>query len=127
MSTAQTPIDSGFGAASTAADVIKGIDLSGRTAIVTGGYSGIGVETVRALRSAGARVVVPARNRDKAAAELEGIDGLGVGTASGVGDDKGVGVDSSIRTPVLLPHAVKMTINSNQAKRIVTGRPTRRK
>jgi NAD(P)-dependent dehydrogenase (short-subunit alcohol dehydrogenase family) len=43
-------------------------------AIVTGGYSGIGAETARVLRSAGARVIVPARNRDKAAAALNGID-----------------------------------------------------
>jgi hypothetical protein len=57
MPTLQTPIGSGFGAASTAGNVIKGIDLSEKIAIVTGGYSGIGVETVRALRSAGAKVI----------------------------------------------------------------------
>ncbi len=74
MATLQKPIGSGFGAASTAADVIKGIDLSGKIAIVTGGYSGIGVETVRALRSAGATVIVPTRDRDKAATALAGID-----------------------------------------------------
>lgn len=66
MSTPQTPIGSGFGAASTAEDVIQGIDLSGRNAVVTGGYSGIGLETVRVLRAAGARVFVPARDMDKA-------------------------------------------------------------
>jgi NAD(P)-dependent dehydrogenase (short-subunit alcohol dehydrogenase family) len=74
LATSQKPIGSGFGAASTAAEVIKRIDLSGKIAIVTGGYSGIGVETARALRSAGARVIVPARDRDKAAAELQRID-----------------------------------------------------
>jgi 3-oxoacyl-ACP reductase-like protein len=58
----QKSINSGFNAASTAGDVIKGIDLSDRTVIVTGGYSGIGVETVRALRSSGAKVIVPARD-----------------------------------------------------------------
>src|SRR5215469_14931385 len=42
------PIGSGFGAASTAAEVIAGRDLAGKTVVVTGGYSGIGVETVRA-------------------------------------------------------------------------------
>lgn len=70
MFTPQAPIGSGFGAASTAADVIKGIDLTGKTAIVTGGYSGIGTETVRALRSAGATVTVPARDLKKAKAAL---------------------------------------------------------
>lgn len=49
MTTPQAPIDSGFGMRSTAAEVLQGIDLSGRLAIVTGGGSGLGVETVRAL------------------------------------------------------------------------------
>ncbi|WP_085725784.1 oxidoreductase [Pseudomonas sp. R37(2017)] len=69
----QSPLHSGFGAASTAHDVIAGIDLSGKTAIVTGGYSGIGVETTRALLSAGARVIVPTRDMSKAKANLDGL------------------------------------------------------
>src|SRR5215469_9576323 len=64
------PIGSGFGAASTAAEVIAGRDLSGKTVVVTGGYSGIGLETVRAFRSAGAKVLVPARDIAKAKADL---------------------------------------------------------
>jgi len=60
-----------------AAEVIRGIDLSGKTAIVTGGYAGIGLETVRALTSAGATVIVPVRDKTKAAAALEGIKGAG--------------------------------------------------
>ena len=51
---------------STAQAVIAGQDLSGRTAIVTGGASGIGIETVRALASAGASVTIAARDRVKA-------------------------------------------------------------
>lgn len=73
MRSPQQPIHSGFGAASTAADVIHGIDLTGKTAIVTGGYSGIGVETVRALANAGATVIVPTRNQAKAREALAGI------------------------------------------------------
>lgn len=69
----QRPMGSGFGAASTSADVINGIDLAGKTAIVTGGYAGIGLETVKALASAGARVIVPARNVEKAKRSLAGI------------------------------------------------------
>src|SRR5215469_8082558 len=45
--TPQSPIGSGFGADSTAAEVIAGRDLMGKTVVVTGGYSGIGIETVR--------------------------------------------------------------------------------
>ncbi|HEY4143559.1 oxidoreductase [Pinirhizobacter sp.] len=73
MRSPQKPIQSGFDAASTAADVIHGIDLTGKIALVTGGYSGIGVETVRALAHAGAHVIVPTRNETKAAQTLAGI------------------------------------------------------
>jgi len=64
--TSQHPIGSGFGPGTTAAEAIRGIDLSAKTAIVTGGYSGIGLETTRSLHSAGATVVVPARDLSKA-------------------------------------------------------------
>jgi NAD(P)-dependent dehydrogenase (short-subunit alcohol dehydrogenase family) len=60
------PIGSGFGAASTAEEVIRGIDLTGKSVVVTGGYSGIGLETVRVFREAGAKVFVPARDLAKA-------------------------------------------------------------
>lgn len=66
----QTPIGSGFGKASTADAVIAGIDLTGKTAIVTGGYSGLGLETVRVFLAAGARVIVPARDIGRAGAAL---------------------------------------------------------
>ncbi|RAN79211.1 oxidoreductase [Bacillus sp. SRB_336] len=64
--TPQEPIGSGFGHDTTAAQVLEGTDLPGRTAIVTGGYSGLGLETVRALDGAGVRVTVPARRPDHA-------------------------------------------------------------
>ncbi|MEU8725692.1 SDR family NAD(P)-dependent oxidoreductase [Streptomyces antimycoticus] len=76
--TPQHKIGSGFGARSTADDVLAGIDLTGRLALVTGGYSGIGVETTRALTKAGARVVVPARRVGAAQEGLAGIDGVEV-------------------------------------------------
>jgi NAD(P)-dependent dehydrogenase (short-subunit alcohol dehydrogenase family) len=72
--TSQQALGSGFGAASTAADAIAGVDLRGAIAIVTGGASGIGVETTRALRGAGATVIVPARDPARAGAALAGID-----------------------------------------------------
>lgn len=71
----QVPTDSGFPARTDGADVIADIDLAGKTAIVTGGYSGIGLETVRALVDAGVDVIVPARNREKADTALAEIDG----------------------------------------------------
>jgi NAD(P)-dependent dehydrogenase (short-subunit alcohol dehydrogenase family) len=74
--TLQKPIHSGFTATSSTADVIKGIDLSGKTAIVTGGYAGIGLETVKTFVEAGAHVVVPARDINKAAKNLEGIQNI---------------------------------------------------
>jgi NAD(P)-dependent dehydrogenase (short-subunit alcohol dehydrogenase family) len=66
MRTPQIPIDSCFGPFTTTHDVIAGIDLSGKVAIVTGGYSGLGLETARTLAAAGAKVIVPARDLDKA-------------------------------------------------------------
>jgi NAD(P)-dependent dehydrogenase (short-subunit alcohol dehydrogenase family) len=51
-----------FDARSTAAEVVAGVDLTGRRAVVTGGSSGIGVETARALASAGAEVTLAVRD-----------------------------------------------------------------
>jgi NAD(P)-dependent dehydrogenase (short-subunit alcohol dehydrogenase family) len=51
-----------FGFDATAADVIDGIDLTGRHAVVTGASSGIGIETARALAGAGASVTLAVRN-----------------------------------------------------------------
>jgi len=73
MPSKQTPIHSGFGFKTTAREVMGNIDLSGKTALVTGGYSGLGLETSRILAGAGATVVVPVRNPDKARAALEDI------------------------------------------------------
>lgn len=69
----QHPTGSDFNAKSTASDVIKGIDLTGKIAIVTGGNTGIGLETVKTLATAGATVIVPARDIEKAKRNLTGI------------------------------------------------------
>jgi NAD(P)-dependent dehydrogenase (short-subunit alcohol dehydrogenase family) len=69
----QKPVASPFDARTQALEVVRGIDLKGKTAIVTGASSGLGVETVRALASAGARVIMPVRSHgagESAAAEL---------------------------------------------------------
>lgn len=73
--TDQTPTTSGFHAKSTGAEVLADIDLAGKTAIVTGGYSGIGLETVRALAAAGAAVIVPVRSPQKANENLAEVPG----------------------------------------------------
>lgn len=69
----QKTVGSGFDATSTASDVIKGIDLTGKIAIVTGGNTGIGLETTKTLAAAGATVIVPARDTEKAKRNLTGI------------------------------------------------------
>ncbi|MCO4824791.1 MAG: SDR family NAD(P)-dependent oxidoreductase [Amylibacter sp.] len=71
----QVPTGSDFHAKSTAAEVLSGFDLTGKTAIVTGGYSGLGLETVRALASKGAAVIVPVRTPAKAEAALADVKG----------------------------------------------------
>ncbi|MEU3961509.1 SDR family NAD(P)-dependent oxidoreductase [Streptomyces buecherae] len=76
--TPQRGIGSGFHSRSTTDDVLRGIDLTGTLAIVTGGYSGLGRETTRALTGAGARVIVPARRRAVAERALAGVDGVEV-------------------------------------------------
>lgn len=72
----QKPLGSGFNAKSSASEVIKGIDLSGKTAIVTGGSTGLGLETVKTLASAGATVVVGARDMNKANKNLDGVHNI---------------------------------------------------
>ncbi|WP_065617093.1 oxidoreductase [Pseudomonas moraviensis] len=78
MATLQLPVQSPFNAASTAAEVMAGIDLRGHLAVVTGGYSGLGLLTVKSLAAAGAQVIVPARDTARAEAALTGIDGVRV-------------------------------------------------
>lgn len=75
MTTPQAPIGSGFGLRTTARETLAGQSLAGKTAIVTGGYSGLGLETTRALAGAGATVIVPARTPEKARAALAGVEG----------------------------------------------------
>ena len=80
----QKPIDSPFGARTQAGEVVEGVDLHGKTAIVTGAAAGLGVETLRALASAGARVVMPVRSRAKGeavAAEIRGATGAAIEVA----------------------------------------------
>lgn len=74
----QTPLNAGFTASSTTQEVMAGVDLIGKTALVTGGYSGLGLETTHALVKAGARVLVPARRPDLAHSRLDSLSNVTV-------------------------------------------------
>ncbi|MET9542158.1 SDR family NAD(P)-dependent oxidoreductase [Streptomyces sp. NPDC006553] len=74
----QQPLGSPFSAATSATDIVADCDLSGMTAVVTGGYSGLGLETTLALTAAGARVIVPARRPHVARAALQEVRGCEV-------------------------------------------------
>ena len=78
MIAAQHPIPSGFNETTTADQIMAGVNLAGKTAIVTGGYAGIGKETVRVLVNAGATVIVGGRDLDKASRNLADIPGAQV-------------------------------------------------
>lgn len=73
MSALQQPFSTPFGPFTTAEEVARDADLTGKIAIVTGGASGLGLETVRVLSRHGARVIVPARDLSAARAALKDI------------------------------------------------------
>ena len=75
----QQPVGTGFTAASTADDVLAGVDLAGRNVVVTAGHTGLGAEVTRALAAAGASVTVGARNPQRAASALGDVKGVEVG------------------------------------------------
>lgn len=80
MIVAQKPIGSGLGARTTATEVLSGLDLGGKLAIVTGGHSGLGLETTKALAHAGAVVIVASRDTKAALSATRGLDGVSVET-----------------------------------------------
>jgi NAD(P)-dependent dehydrogenase (short-subunit alcohol dehydrogenase family) len=71
----QTPINAGFGERVTAEEIARIRDLHGKTALITGGHSGIGFESTRVLARSGARIIVGARDMDKAHTALAIIPG----------------------------------------------------
>src|SRR5262249_16303049 len=79
MSTKKPSVQASARPASTAGDVLVSIDLAARVAILSGGYSGIGVETVKALRSEGASVIVPAPHHENTVTALKGFDRVEIG------------------------------------------------
>src|SRR5580693_1403467 len=76
--TVTTPITTPFKWGTTAAEVVAGIDLAGSRVIVTGGASGIGLETARALATTGAEVTLAVRDAEagkRVASEIEATTG----------------------------------------------------
>ena len=78
MTAQQTPLGTPFTAFSTAADVLDGLDLTGREVVVTGGHGRLGREVTRGLSAAGATVTVAARAPKRAAAAVDGLTGVRV-------------------------------------------------
>lgn len=89
--TEQQPMGTRFDATSGIDDVMAGIDLSGKTALVTGGSSGLGAETVIAFAAAGARVIAPVRRPDSApvSGRIEEIPGFDLGDLDSVAKTAG--------------------------------------
>ena len=114
ISELQKPVNSGFDTKSEPSEILEGVDLSGKVAMVTGGYSGIGLETSRALKEAGARVIVPARRTEIAKSELNGLIGdediFELDLANPVSVYKFVGsfVESNIPLDILINNAAVM-------------------
>ncbi|MGW0082306.1 SDR family NAD(P)-dependent oxidoreductase [Streptomyces sp. NPDC003393] len=95
-----TPLTTPFTDRATAEEVIDGVDLSGRRAVVTGGASGIGAETVRALARAGAEVTIATRGLESASAfvrELEEVPGGGPVRAAALDLSDPASVDAFVR------------------------------
>jgi len=71
----QIPVDSPFDRTSTGEEVLSSFKLDGKIAVVTGGYSGIGLETTKALAAKGVKVIVPVRSLEKAKESLSELEG----------------------------------------------------
>src|SRR5262245_44346834 len=78
MKTDQKPLKSGFGAETTVEEVASKIDLRGKVCVITGGHSGIGLETTRVLTKAGAFVCVGAHDMTKARNNLANMKNVEV-------------------------------------------------
>ncbi len=78
MREAQPPVRTRFGSSVTAAEIARGVDLTGKFAIVTGGASGLGLETVKALAACGATICVPAIDPVEARVALDGVGQIDV-------------------------------------------------
>lgn len=74
--TKQQPLGTRYGHFARPEDVIAGVSLHGKNAVVSGGYTGIGLHTTRALAGAGAHVIVLARDVERAQRHLRHVHGV---------------------------------------------------
>jgi len=74
----QKPINSKFGHNTTAMEIVKGLDFTGKNVVITGGYAGMGLETTKALASIGANILVLARDTKRAKHNLKKIPNIEV-------------------------------------------------
>jgi NAD(P)-dependent dehydrogenase (short-subunit alcohol dehydrogenase family) len=91
METQQKPLGTGFDTNTTADEVISGLSLDGKVVIVTGGHSGLGLETTRILSNAGAKVVVGSRDvrrADAAVTDLKNVEVVHLDLASPASVDR---------------------------------------
>jgi len=72
----QHPISSKWSHSTKAMDIVKGVDLTGKNVIITGGYTGFGIETTKALTNAGAHVIVLARDVERAKNNLRKVQNV---------------------------------------------------
>jgi len=110
MTDHQHPIGSGYGSHTTTTDVLAGIDLTGKYAIITGGHSGLGLETTKALAAAGAKVIVGARNPEAARSATYDVPNVIV-DALDLGDL--ASVDLFARRLLAAGHHIDIVINNS--------------
>ena len=109
MKTDQEPLNSGFGAETTAEEIASGIDLRGKVCVITGGHSGIGLETTRVLVKAGALVRVGAHDMTKARNNLANMNNVQV-------------VHLDLADPESVDRFADRVINSHNVRRRPTAR-----
>jgi NAD(P)-dependent dehydrogenase (short-subunit alcohol dehydrogenase family) len=90
MDTKQEPLGSGFGFETSAEEIVAGLDLRGKVIVVSGGHSGIGLETTRVLSNAGASVIVGSRDPQKAQEVLSDMRNV-VGLQLDLADPRSIG------------------------------------
>ncbi|MBX2802799.1 MAG: SDR family NAD(P)-dependent oxidoreductase [Myxococcales bacterium] len=113
--------ESGFGYNSSAEDVTAGLDLSGKTYLVTGSNSGLGLETMRVLAMRGARVLGCARTQEKADAACASVSGDAVGVACELSEP------DSVRASVEAVKALGHPLDGIVANAGIMALPTREK